>query len=133
MRGLDTNLIVRFVTDDEPAKTAAVKALFAQADKDEERLFVSSIVLCELVWALRSKPYRLRRPEIASVLQRMLSTELFEVQDRDLARQALLEYRQGRADFADYLLGCHNRRAGCDVTLTFDRKLRNANGFSLLA
>jgi predicted nucleic-acid-binding protein len=47
--------------------------------------------------------------------------------------QALFQYRQGRADFPDYLLGCQGRRAGCEVILTFDRRLRNTPGFSLLA
>ena len=132
MRGLDTNVIVRYVTDDDPAQAAVVKALFEGAEESREQLFVSSIALCELVWALRGKPYQLPRAEIAAVLQRMLGTPLFEIQDRDLVRQALTEYRQGVADFADHLLGRQNRRAGCDATLTLDRKLRNAEGFSLL-
>jgi predicted nucleic-acid-binding protein len=133
MRGLDTNVMVRFVTDDDPAQTAVVKALFEQAEEAREQLFVSSIALCELVWTLRSRPYLLPRAEIATVLQRMLGTHLFEIQDRDLVRQALGDYRQGRADFADYLLGCLNRRGGCVETLTFDRKLDGAPGFILLS
>jgi len=133
MRGLDTNVIVRFVTDDDPAQTAVVKALFERAEQEREQLFVSSIALCELVWALRGRPYLLPRAEIAAVLERMLATHLFEIQDRDLVRQALLEYGQGRADFADYLLGCLNRRGGSADTLTFDRKLRGAAGFALLS
>jgi predicted nucleic-acid-binding protein len=133
MRGLDTNVIVRYVTADDPAQAAVVKALFEEAEEASERLFVSSIALCELVWTLRGRPYTLSRQEIATVLEGLLATQLFELQDRDLVRQALLEYRKGRADFADYLLGCQNRRAGCDSTLTFDRQLLGAAGFSLLA
>jgi predicted nucleic-acid-binding protein len=133
MRGLDTNVIVRYVTAGDPAQTAVVKALFEGAEEAREQLFVSSIALCELVWTLRGRPYRLSRREIATVLERLLATHLFELQDRDLVRQALLEYRKGRGDFADYMLGSQNRRAGCESTLTFDRQLRGAAGFSLLA
>jgi predicted nucleic-acid-binding protein len=133
MRGLDTNPIVRYLTADDPAQAAVVKALFEDAEEAREQLFISSIALCEVVWTLRGRPYTLARREIATVLERLLATHLFELQDRDLVREALLEYRKGQADFADYLLGCQNRRAGCDSTLTFDRQLRGAAGFSLLA
>lgn len=133
MRGLDTNVVVRYFTGDDPEMSPIAKALIEQAEEGKEQLFVSSIALCELVWALRGRPYLLPRAEIAAVLERMLSANTFELQDRDLVRQALLEYRQGGADFADYLLGRQNRRAGCDVTLTFDRYLRGTAGFSLLA
>jgi predicted nucleic-acid-binding protein len=133
MRGLDTNVMVRYVTADDPAQTAVVKALFEGAEEAGERLFVSSIALCEVVWTLRGRPYSLSRREIATFLEGLLGAHLFELQDRDLLRQALLEYRKGRADFSDYMLGCQNRRAGCDSTLTCDRQLRGASGFSLLA
>jgi predicted nucleic-acid-binding protein len=133
MRGLDTNVLVRFVTADDPAQTAVVQALLEQAEEAREQLFVSSIALCELVWTLRSRPYLLPRTEIATIVQKMLGTHLFEIQDRDLVRQAMVDYRQGPADFADYLLGCLNRRDGCVETLTFDRKLRGAAGFVLLS
>src|SRR4051794_11465076 len=108
MRGLDTNVLVRYITGDDAENSPIAKALIEQAEDREEQLFVSSIALCELVWALRSRPYLLPRGEIAAVLERMLGTKTFELQDRDLVHQALREYQQGRADFADYLLGRQN-------------------------
>jgi predicted nucleic-acid-binding protein len=132
MRGLDTNILVRFCTNDDPAQVSLVKALFEEAEGRNEAFFVSSVALCELVWSLRRKPYRLSRTEVATVLEKILDTGIFEIQDRNLVRHALSHYRQGRADFADYLLGAHGRRAGCEVTLTFDRQLSKSPGFSLL-
>jgi predicted nucleic-acid-binding protein len=130
VRGLDTNLLVRYVTDDDPAQAAVVRELFRDMEAAGERLHVSCIVLCELCWTLRG--YDCSREDISAVLAKILATGLFEVQDSDLVRYALEEYRQGRGDFADYLIGWQNRRAGCTDTVTFDRKLKKASGFAFL-
>ncbi len=130
MRGLDTNLLVRYVTDDDVAQAAVVRAFFRDVEARVERLHVSCIVLCELCWTLRGYGYV--RKDIAAVLARILATRLFDVQDSDLVRYALEEYRQGRGDFADYLIGWQNRRAGCTDTVTFDGKLKKASGFTFL-
>jgi predicted nucleic-acid-binding protein len=133
MRGLDTNVILRYLVTDDPQQSETVEAVFEDANARQERLFLSTVALCELVWTLRKQPYGIRRAGIVSALEKLLAAGLFEVQDRDLVNQALSQYWQGRADFPDYLLGCQGRRAGCEVTLTFDRRLRNTPGFSLLA
>jgi len=130
VRGLDTNILVRHVTDDDPAQSAVVRALFRKMEAEGERLHVSCIALCELCWTLRG--YEYSRRDISAVLAKMLETGLFEIQDSDLVRRALEEYLQGKADFADYLIGQQNGRAGCTDTITFDRNLKKASGFSLL-
>lgn len=130
MRGLDTNILVRYVTDDDPAQAAAVRRFFLDMEARGERLHVSCVVLCELSWSLRS--YEYSRSDIFAVLSKVLVTGLFEVQDSDLVRRALEEFGQGRADFADYLIGLQNRQAGCTDTVTFDGKLKATSGFTLL-
>jgi predicted nucleic-acid-binding protein len=132
VRGLDTNVLLRYLTADVPVESARVDALFAEAEKAEERFFVSTIALCELTWTLRGRPYGLDRDQIAAVLEGILGANLFEVQDRALVRRALSDFRQGRADFADYLLGRQCLAAGCADTVTFDHKLSGSRGFSLL-
>lgn len=133
MRGLDTNVLLRFLTADDPAQADRVGSLFAAAERRGERFFVSVIALCELSWTLRGQPYCLDRGQLAAVIERILGTSLLEVQDRTLVRRSLADFRQGRADFADYLLGWLSLAAGCADTVTFDRKLKEAAGFSLLA
>jgi predicted nucleic-acid-binding protein len=132
VRGLDTNVLLRFLTADDPVQAERVDALFAAAERNGERFFVSVIALCELSWTLRGRPYRLDRARIAAVLEGILDTSLIEVQDRGLVRRALADFRLGRADFADYLLGLQSESAGCAGTVTFDRALREVAGFSLL-
>jgi predicted nucleic-acid-binding protein len=131
MKGIDTNVLVRFLTQDDIDQTKTVRDLFEQAEIGNDRFHVSSMVLCELAWVLRSQ-YRLSRGEIGSVLASLLGLGLLEIQDRDLAVRALEQFRQGPADFSDYLIGQQNRRAGCEETLTFDRGLDGAAGFAIL-
>jgi predicted nucleic-acid-binding protein len=131
MKGIDTNVLVRFLTEDDVEQAKTVRDLFEQAEIENGRFHVSSTVLCELTWVLRAK-YRLSRGEIGSTLQPLLGLGLLEVQDRDLAVRALEEFRHGPADFSDYLIGQQDRRAGCEETLTFDRGLDGAAGFAIL-
>lgn len=131
MKGLDTNFLVRYFVADEPKQTQIVADLIAKAEERNERLFVSTIALCELVWTLRSA-YRIGRQEIISAIEALLGSAVFTIQDRDLVRRALDHCRSGTADFSDYLLGEQDRKAGCIETLTFDGELKGATGFRVL-
>lgn len=132
MKGLDTNVLVRFLTADDPAQSEAARQLVASAEAGGERLHVSTVVLAELVWVLRSRRYAVPRDRIADGLDALLEATVFEVQDRDLVRRAVQAFRSGPADFSDYLAGEQDRRAGCSSTVTFDRRLATADGFELL-
>ena len=103
----------------------------AQAVDADARLHVDDIVLCELVWVLRGA-YRFSKPTVVSALDKIMSTALFSFDDRDLLRSALEEYREGSGDFADYVIGRRDIRAGCERTVTFDRSLTDGPSFSLL-
>ncbi len=121
MLGIDTNVLVRFVTRDEPRQAKRARATVVDAAERGERLFVNAIVLCELVWVLRSA-YTESRERICEVLALLLSTPEFVIEDADLARRALRDYEAG-GDFADPFIGHRNRRSSCEVTLTFDKRL----------
>lgn len=131
MRGVDTNVLVRYLTQDHTVQARAVDALVAETLSEREHLHVDDVVLCELVWVLRGA-YGTDKPEIATALQKIVSTALFSFEDRELLRRAVEDYRHGRGDFADYLIGRRNRRAGCEDTATFDRALKGAPAFSVL-
>ncbi|HEX7180531.1 MAG TPA: type II toxin-antitoxin system VapC family toxin [Thermoanaerobaculia bacterium] len=131
MRGVDTNVLLRPFAQDDPGQVAAVETLFRELEAQGERLFVSCIVLCEACWSLRGLGFP--RSKIAATLEKLLDTAFFEIQDRELVRRALAQYRQGPAGFADYLIGWQNRQAGCADTVTFDGDLEGTPGFSLLS
>lgn len=133
MRGLDTNVLLRYLMADDPEQSPTARALLDQAEESGSRFFLSLVALCELSWTLRGRPYSLDRQELSNLVGKLLETRLFEIQERDLVRRSLADYRSGRADFPDYLIGWLNRAAGCSDTVSFDRKLDGAEGFSVLA
>jgi predicted nucleic-acid-binding protein len=129
--GLDTNVLVRYLTQDDRAQARKAEAVIDGAVARRERCIVGPVVLCELVWVLRDA-YDTPKAQIVDVLDRILATQQFEIVERARVREALEEYRAGGGDFADYVIGAANRDAGCDETVTFDRGLRGATGFRVL-
>lgn len=123
MRGVDTNVLVRYITDDDPVQSRVARTLIQGAEDEGDRMYINTIVACELCWTLRGKQYRYDRPTIAAVMEKMLETKIFEFENRDLVARSTQQYRLGRADFADYLIGLSNDRAGCDDTVSFDGEL----------
>lgn len=132
MTGLDTNVLVRYLTADDPRQSRRAAALVAEAVSAGDRLFVGAVVLCELVWVLRGA-YSLDRPTIAMALDRILATAQIDIDQKDIVREALEDYRAGSGDFADYVIGRRAREAGCEKTATFDRRLKASGLFRLLA
>lgn len=132
MKGLDTNVLVRYLTQDDPSQFAAARDLLEEAERSDERLYVNAIVLCELVWVLRGTRYRRGRAEIVEALEKLLDVPLFELESRDQVAEALVDYRSGTGDFADYLIGRLNAAAGCRDTATFDMLLSDCQDFDVL-
>jgi predicted nucleic-acid-binding protein len=131
MIGVDTNILVRYLAQDDAAQARRVDSFVATAVEGETKLHVDAIVLCELVWVLRAA-YRLGKDRIEDAVDRILSTAIFSFDDRELLRAALHDYREGAGDFSDYVIGRRNARAGCEHTVTFDRALRNETSFVVL-
>jgi predicted nucleic-acid-binding protein len=124
---------MRSLTGDDPEQSPMAQRFLQEAADNGDRLYVSTVVLIELCWTLRSSPYKYNREAISDVVTALLQTHLFEVQDHDLIRNAVADYQSGAGDFPDYLLGRQNRRAGCRDTVTFDGTIAKTTGFTLLA
>ena len=132
MRALDTNVLVRYLTADDPRQTQAVDRLFEACERSGEQLFLSILVLCETAWVL-IRCYKQTKPTIIETLERILEAGLFVVEKDDLARRSIEDYRGGKGDFSDYVIGNLAHAAGCSATVTFDRTLAGAREFTLLA
>lgn len=130
MIALDTNVLVRHLVQDDKKQSAQATRRIGKAVEEGESIFLSGIVLCELVWVLETA-YRLPRSEIVQALDRILATRGFVVGDRDEASLALERYRSGQGDFADHLIGALATRAGASPILTFDRFLLEFPEFQL--
>ena len=131
MIGLDTNVLVRYLTQDEPAQFARAAAFIDAASEREEQFLVNTPVLCELVWVLATV-YDYSREEITEALEQIFTTAQFEIERLDEARQALGDFRSSKADFSDALIGRINRSLGAKHTVTFDRDLKAVETFQLL-
>ncbi|HEV8410834.1 MAG TPA: type II toxin-antitoxin system VapC family toxin [Gemmatimonadaceae bacterium] len=131
MIALDTNLLVRLLIQDDATQARAVERLVVRARRDRTLLFVSDVVLCELVWVLTRRAKQ-SRAAVADALERLLDTESIVVADPGVARGALTAYRGGSGDFADYVIREHAVAAGASAVVTFDRALRGDVGFKIL-
>lgn len=128
MIGLDTNILVRYLTrDDEPQWRQASDII-----QQNQPCFIANIVLCELVWVLKGAHYRFQKAEVIETLEAMLHSPAFEFESRSTVDQALQRYKQGKADFSDYMIGAVSRQAGCTDTVSFDGKLKGEKGFRCL-
>ena len=128
MIALDTNLLVRYVVEDDARQSALAAALIHRAIANDEYLFVSDVVVCELVWVL-SVAYQFGRAAIAALLRDVLRARHLQFAATDQLVRALDAYEAGRGDFADYLVREHAQRAECESVATFDKVLLKERGF----
>ena len=128
MIGLDTNVLVRYLTQDDPEQS---RIATREIETSDESFFITATGLCELVWVLETA-YGFNRSAISHTLSVILQTRQFVFDDKLPLENALDEYQHEKGDFSDYVLGHKSKLAGCDKTLTFDRALKNHALFELL-
>lgn len=131
MKGLDTNVLVRYLVKDDERQAEKASVYIRKTVSLGESCFINHIVLCELVWVLELA-YGFSKKEIADVLEKILITKQFEIESKDIVRQAIHDYWHGSGDLADYLIGRINHDKGCDATFTFDRDLRQGPFFVVI-
>ncbi len=130
MIGIDTNVLVRYLTHDDPAQTAAAKRAMNSLSLDSPG-FISLIVIAELVWVLAIS-YSYQKREIEEVLENLLRSKELTIERAEIVSQAFRAFRAGSADFADYLIERCDHSAGCKFTITFDQKAATLAGMRLL-
>jgi predicted nucleic-acid-binding protein len=131
MIGLDTNVLVRFLVQDEPEQAAAASGLFAGL-REEAPGFLCREVLVELVWVLEHA-CGLSRLDIARALDSLLEARELLVEAADRVAIAVDRYRKGRAGFADQMIALAGQGTGCRETVTFDRQASALPGLRLLS
>jgi predicted nucleic-acid-binding protein len=129
--GIDTNVLLRLLTEDDAAQAAAVRRLLAPLDAVAESVLINDIVLVETLWTLR-RLYGFDRAGQAEVLGHLLSALTFGFEDREVLSQALTLFIESSADFSDCLIAAKNTRWGCESTATFDRSMASLAGVALL-
>jgi predicted nucleic-acid-binding protein len=132
MAALDTNILVRWLTDDDAKQSAIVASLLEAAAKKEERFFVPVTVILETEWVLRSR-FRFDKPSVTAALDALLGVPEIEFQTEPALEQALWLFKQaGAPDFADCLHVALINQAGQGPMLTFDERAGKLDDAQLL-
>jgi len=130
MIALDTNILVRFIVQDDPIQCRQSDELMATLSPSEPG-WISIAVIMELVWVL-TRIYKLDQPQMVQILARLLDRNEFDFQHHATLRKALEIYRTQNMDFDDCLIAESGRAAGCIKTLTFDKKAASRAGMQLI-
>lgn len=130
MIGLDTNVLVRYVMQDDARQSPRANRLIESLSADAPG-FVPVVALVELAWVLGAG-YKLPRAQLAAVLEALLRSKELVIDRADLVMQALARFSSGSADFADALIERVAAAAGCTTTMTFDQGAAKATGMTLV-
>lgn len=130
MTGLDTNVLVRYLTQDDPQQTPLATQLIESLSVDAPG-FVSHVVLVETAWVLESC-YDADAARVATVVETLLSVESILVDQAEVVWRALRQTKQAGGDFPDALVSALARHAGCETVYSFDRGATKRFGMTLL-
>ena len=130
MIGLDTNILVRYLTLDDPVQSRKATEIFERRLTEDEPGFVSIVAMVETVWVL-DRAYGFAADEIAAAVERMLQADLLVVENEQEVFTAMTAVKEGQGSFADAVIAALGARAGCSHTLTFDHKAARLGSFEL--
>jgi predicted nucleic-acid-binding protein len=130
MIGLDTNIVVRYLTHDDPVQAAAAVRVMDSLSSESPG-FLSLIVIAELVWVLEVS-YHFKKNEIMQVLDTLLRSKELVMERAEIVSQALRKFSASRADFANCLIERCGHAAECQYTATFDQHAASSGGMRLI-
>lgn len=128
MLGLDTNVLVRFLVQDDQAQFERAEKLISRESRTGSGVLISLLVLLETEWVLRSR-YSLAKSEILAAFSGLLASAEVRFEDEHSVETALFTWKDSPADFADCLIGARHRALGCRATASFDIKATKLPGF----
>jgi predicted nucleic-acid-binding protein len=131
MIGLDTNVLVRYLVQDDPVQSPQATEVIENWLTEDNPGFISIVAMVETVWVL-DRAYGLTDGEIATAIERTLQANVLVVENEREVFTAMIALKEGRGSFADALMAAFDAKAGCVTTLTFDRKALRLPGFELL-
>ena len=129
MIAIDTNILVRYITQYDLQQAEAAENLLAIYNNKPQSIFINNIVLCEFIWVLE-KGYKYTQQQISSTIRIILSTEEFAFEYHNVLWLALEEYELKNTDFSDSLISKLNYNLGYKQTFSFDKSAINNNLFT---
>jgi len=132
MIGIDTNVLVRYLAQDDPDQTKIATAFIEDKCTKDNLGFINYITLCEMCWVLK-RLYKTPKEQLAGIIEQLLRTTQLFVQEPQVVWIALEEFKADNADFPDCLIAQINLANYCSSTVTFDVRASNVAGFNLLS
>jgi predicted nucleic-acid-binding protein len=121
MIGLDTNILVRYLTQEDAAQSRKAREIIERRLTAESPGFVSVVVMVETVWVLE-RAYRFSSEQIVAAVEGILGADELAVENEQQVFSAIAAVKEGRGSFADALIAALAVQAGCSHVLTFDEK-----------
>ena len=131
MKALDTNILVRFLVQDDKKQASTVLQLFSEAEQMNQPLYVPLLVILEVIWVLQSA-YSVSRQDIIMAISNLLQMPLFEFENQSTLRHFIISANKDSYDLSDILISQAAFVANCETTLTFDKKASQFELFTLL-
>jgi predicted nucleic-acid-binding protein len=128
MIGLDTNILVRYLTQDDLAQSRRASEIIERQLSEENPGFVSIVAMVETVWVL-DRAYNLAAREIARAVERLLQADVLVLENEQEVFTAMIALKEGKVEFADAVIAALGIRANCSHTLTLDHKAARLPGF----
>ena len=131
MIGLDTNVLVRYIAQDDPVQSRKAIELIERTLSPDNPGFVGLVAIAETSWVLK-RAYRLSDATLAATIERILQIDALVIESEQEVFAAMIALKQRRGSFADALIGALDAKAGCSGTVTFDQDAVRLSGFELL-
>lgn len=121
MIGLDTNILIRYLVQDDPVQSKKVNQAIEGWRKEGKILWINQLTICEIFWVLE-RCYKLSREDLATTLASLLETKQIQMEDEEIVWQALEDFKKNsKIGFSDCLIGRRNMHYDCVCTYTFDK------------
>ena len=131
MRGIDTNILIRFLVKDNIKQAKKVFNLFKQAEIKRQNFFISNFTVIETVWVL-SKLYKCTNKDISNAFNVLLSIPIINFESENLLKEFIVISEKTNLDLANLLIGLSGTYNNCKETITFDKKAAKSDLFILL-
>ena len=131
MKGIDTNILIRFLVGDDEVQAKKVYTIFKKAELNKTELFVPLLVMVELIWVLESI-YEITRTDILDAINELLLMPILNFEHQSALQQFSISGRGSKYDLSDLLIAHSAREQGCESVITFDKKASKFDLFELV-
>ena len=131
MIGLDTNVVIRYLVQDDKKQSTAATRFIEKSLTTDAPGYINHICLCEIVWVLQ-RCYGVTKQQVREIIEGLLTTKQLMVENVEVTWKVLRAFDASNADFCDALIGQKNIHSGCEHTVTFDKRAASLLGFDLL-